>query len=1105
MSDLFITILNMSLSAGIVILIILLARLPLKKSPKKWSYFLWIAAAFRLCCPVSLSSAVSLFRFAPASAVRQSSAYAGRLEYIPAPTVSTAAPIINTTAPIVSTAAPIVNTTAPIVSTTAPVIGTAAPTSSVLPGGIVTSAPTAAPSPGGNAAPDLTATLFKIASIVFIVGTAAILVYGLIYYFRIRKRLVGAMLMKEANGKTPVYMSDAVDSPFILGIFRPRIYIPFNLPPSSLDYVLAHERYHLHRGDHIGKCFAFILLSLHWFNPLCWLAFYLMGKDMEMSCDEAVLKRSAMTSRAYSETLLGFANSKYAPTANPLAFGETAVKSRIKNAMNYKKPKLFITIISVILCTAVIAACALNPIGEIKKETEAADNTGETENPGSVTGPISDPETVDDAAPASLEYMGYTHITEIPASEYRYGEEGTEGVIGYLYDDAGNLGPAVVKAVGDDEFIILDQVRKQLIFVKRSGDIRTISLDSFDSPRDAAYFDGAAAILDSENIVIINDSGEAVRTVPVPERHRMHEWNYGPTDIFEFRSGRLYWQTSTINHDTDTEISLDEPQDGKVYAYILEEDGLVETDPVMTCTKNGSKVTVSENGRNWTVEVGWSPFTPITSVGNRLLALTLSNTLGNGSLQAGLYLADSPFSAAAPLDFNGLVCTPLITMSPSGRVYMLCCYAGRAELSEILFEKQDAEQPSGAMRTFTAYFNYQSALPTFSASFELPDGYELRSERSGEVHIPLAADSETGGYIYDANGVLVGGFSSWLYDADCPEDDIERIIHREYTAVGELWYITLSERYEALEVNGTCHPALTASQAVDFIPGRTFSELKRFTCDTVLCYDTESRMVLEIAFEQGYFTNDQLAAIARSVVLKRGAESPNPDESWFVDQAWRLAELANQVHGYHFTKELHGFRLSEDGTAYLNFYTENEEEGYIACFFNKDSAFADWSLVNNFIYAECYGRLASYGSTEIRMYDNWINVTAEQIEAAGYHLNGNGLTFENIAVIAQYRADLLAAEYVNAAATDPQRCYAAHAEAMPQGYLSSNTDYLREFCIYIRPVDAPLFSYLHGDCECTVLGDDAGEYAGWFSLPFQVLINVESDGSFSMCTACITG
>lgn len=324
MDAVFLKLLNMSVTAGYVILAILLVRLLLRKAPKKYSYLLWSAAAFRLCCPVSFSSAFSLFRlklFAMTSARQTGSA---ALQYIPEPFGLMAQPEVTVGTPAASTA---INNTLPAAEYVASV--------------------------------DPLQALILIASCVWIIGVFVLLMWAMVSYMRLRFKMDTAVLLEDN-----VYQSDQVRSPFILGFIHPKIYIPFGLDEGALRYILAHERCHLKRLDHLIKPFAFLLLAVHWFNPLCWLAFYLMGKDMEMSCDEKVLSGEASVCADYSTVLLSFAANRRFPSPSPLAFGESGVRSRIKNALKWKRPRVWVTLLAAVLCAAVVAACAANPAQE---------------------------------------------------------------------------------------------------------------------------------------------------------------------------------------------------------------------------------------------------------------------------------------------------------------------------------------------------------------------------------------------------------------------------------------------------------------------------------------------------------------------------------------------------------------------------------------------------------------------------------------------------------------------------------------------------------------------------------------------------------------------
>lgn len=330
MEAVFLRVLNMSISAAAVIAAVLLVRLALRRAPKKWRYLLWVAPAFRLGCPVSFRAFFSVFRLLPSAAASAPAAGVGNL---------------NNVSGMTYVSRPVVYS--PVSS----VPGAQLPIPSGVPVVQVTAQAAAVP-----ASVDPVQIWLAIGAALWLTGLAVMLIVGVVRYLRMKGKLADAVLLERG-----VYATDAIRVPFVLGLLRPRVYVPAGLAGKELDYVLAHERAHLRRGDHWVKLLSYLLLSLHWFNPLVWLAFYLMSRDMEMSCDERVL--SAMEGEAgdYSRTLLGFAVGRRFPAPAPLAFGESDVKSRIKNALNWRKPRLWVTLLAVILCFAAIAACTANP------------------------------------------------------------------------------------------------------------------------------------------------------------------------------------------------------------------------------------------------------------------------------------------------------------------------------------------------------------------------------------------------------------------------------------------------------------------------------------------------------------------------------------------------------------------------------------------------------------------------------------------------------------------------------------------------------------------------------------------------------------------------
>lgn len=322
LQSVFLQILNMHKTAAVVIPVILLMRLLLKKAPKKWSYLLWSVVGFRLICPVSFEAAFSLFNLR--SPVTPSPSPGGSYA-VPGPTA-------------------------------------VYPPQQVLPPTYNHSTDAYIPAPVPAADPWEIG--LRIASVVWIIGIAALFVYSIISYVNIKKQMTTAIHL-ENN----IWQSDRVRSPFILGFVRPKIFIPFGLDEDARRYVLAHERCHLRHRDHWVKPLAFLLLAVHWFDPLVWLSFHLMSKDMEMRTDEEVLAQTNGSRKTYSITLLSFAANRRFPTPSPLAFGECGVKSRIKNALHWKRPKLWTTILAVVIAVSVIASCAADPTDDTPDPT----------------------------------------------------------------------------------------------------------------------------------------------------------------------------------------------------------------------------------------------------------------------------------------------------------------------------------------------------------------------------------------------------------------------------------------------------------------------------------------------------------------------------------------------------------------------------------------------------------------------------------------------------------------------------------------------------------------------------------------------------------------
>ncbi|MEG6614166.1 M56 family metallopeptidase [Pseudoclostridium thermosuccinogenes] len=322
LKSVFLSVLNMSVTASLVAVAVIIARLPLKKSPKVFSYALWSAVLFRLVCPFSFSSRLSLLGFMPSSQAGSAPA-----RYIPEDTGMIKLPLVDIAFKRINAA----------FSSSIP--PAAAPLSKLNPMDI----------------------LIFLGALIWLTGMAVMLVYAAIAYLRLKRRISTATLVSEN-----IYESDLIRSPFVFGFVKPKIYLPLSLTGEEREYILLHEKTHIQRLDYIVKLVAFLVLALHWFNPIMWLCFSLMTRDMEMSCDERVIqKTSGLKVTSYSRSLLALASQKKMPAPGPLAFGESNVKARIKNLLDYKKPAFWLIIASIAIVAVLTVMLVSNPVSGI--------------------------------------------------------------------------------------------------------------------------------------------------------------------------------------------------------------------------------------------------------------------------------------------------------------------------------------------------------------------------------------------------------------------------------------------------------------------------------------------------------------------------------------------------------------------------------------------------------------------------------------------------------------------------------------------------------------------------------------------------------------------
>lgn len=343
MQDLFVTVLKMSLTASYVILAVLLIRLLLQKAPKKYAYLLWIAVGFRLVFPQSFTFDFSLLRLKELfSSTDPAEMAAGSGMLSTSAIEPSSSHDFNTP------------TEAPIFS------GTVSGNWNPIPGIV---------SEGGASQPQWV----MLAALLWLAGIVVLLTYCGVALYKIKRKTATAIKV-EGN----IYESDAIYSPFILGLFNPRIYMPFGLGQAEKAYILMHEKYHLRRRDHWIQPIAFLLLAVHWFNPLVWAAYIWMTRDMEMSCDEKVLTEAGPgISKPYSLSLLSFAANRRIPMASPLAFGESSVRKRIKNVLSFKKANKWVSAAAALLTVMAIVACTADPgVGGSSKRLQAENGSG---------------------------------------------------------------------------------------------------------------------------------------------------------------------------------------------------------------------------------------------------------------------------------------------------------------------------------------------------------------------------------------------------------------------------------------------------------------------------------------------------------------------------------------------------------------------------------------------------------------------------------------------------------------------------------------------------------------------------------------------------------
>lgn len=324
MDGFFLEILNMSITASWLIVAVIILRLLIRKAPKFISKILWGLVGIRLMCPFSFESVLSLI---PSKETIKSDPV-----YSSVPEIQSGITVIDDTVNHV------------IMENLTPVAG---------------------------ASVDPAQILCFVCSLVWLFGIFLMLVYGIASYIKLRNKVKISLNMKEN-----VYCCDNIPAPFIFGIFRPHIYIPSGCSNNQTEYIIAHEKVHIINYDHLWKPLGFIILSFHWFNPLVWVSYILLCKDIELACDEAVIRnKDTEYKKEYSTTLLEYSipHSKMIITC-PVAFGEVSVKERIKSVLHYKKPAVWIIVVAVVLSAMVAVGFMTSPANKHENNTNSDNN-----------------------------------------------------------------------------------------------------------------------------------------------------------------------------------------------------------------------------------------------------------------------------------------------------------------------------------------------------------------------------------------------------------------------------------------------------------------------------------------------------------------------------------------------------------------------------------------------------------------------------------------------------------------------------------------------------------------------------------------------------------
>ena len=498
MKELFTGILNISISAGILIIVCTLVRLIFRRMPKFVRCLMWLLVAIRLAVPFAIESPLSLL---PAR------------EYVTVSSNESSDKVADK----VTDKADTVESAELISSVDATEKNTSNNTSDI---NIVTKADTAEPINSVDSASFLSGIdVMNALSIVWIVGVIAVLIYALVSYIRLRRLVDDAVLLKDN-----IYQSERAGTAFILGVIRPRIYVPYGLSLNERYMSISHEKAHISRHDHLVKPLGFIIAAVYWFNPLVWLAYILLCRDIELACDEKVIKKIGYDKKKdYSQALLNLSIPKKYISACPVAFGEVGINERIKNVLTMKKGKKIIIAVAVAIC-AVLAICFLTYPKKIKNNSgdvagvQAAEETEEVQTVEATTEEIAT-ETNGSENVVSIrnEYGDTIEIKNVP-SENGEIEPTTDDnlgseIAGIEMQDAGDL-PDVANS--EDAAICYPVMGSGTITRQFSEEHQGVDIAAEEGTAIASLYDGTVEEVGSNEeegnyIIIKNEKGCTVK------------------------------------------------------------------------------------------------------------------------------------------------------------------------------------------------------------------------------------------------------------------------------------------------------------------------------------------------------------------------------------------------------------------------------------------------------------------------------------------------------------------------------------------------------------------------------------------------------------------